>query len=148
MNFKIIIINKENEYSLIDQTFLIYESENNVTLLENNNNIEFNYVSPTTFNFYIDINDYDYKEENIVTFNFDTQVYIHKMLNYIYAKVIEVEKISDDYLLQNLPNENDNQFNYTLSPNSFNSYQLFFRKNLISNDEKKSVFNYYFKYSK
>ena len=137
MNFKIIIINKENEYSLIDQTFLIYESENNVTLLENNNNIELNYVSPTTFNFYIDINDYDYKEENIVTFNFDTQVYIHKMLNYIYAKVIEVEKISDDYLLQNLPNENDNQFNYTLSPNSFNSYQLFFRKNLISNDEKK-----------
>ena len=137
MNFKIIIINEENEYSLIDQTLLIYQSEMNVTLLEENNNTEFNYISPTTFNFYIDINDYNYKEENIVTFNFDTKVYIKKMLKYIYAKVIEAEEINDDYLLKNLPNEDDNQFNYKLSPNSFNSYQLFFRKNLIPKNDKK-----------
>ena len=54
------------------------------------------YINSKTFSFYVDLNDYELHEENIITFKYSYNAYKNKLIDYCYAKNMNFKEFDDN----------------------------------------------------
>ena len=81
----------------------------------------------------------DFGDENIVTFKFGNQIFTRNLLSHCFAKVMNFETYDDNKLLANMPaNEDENEAFFERLNGNVNLYQLYFKKTLKKEENKKS----------
>ena len=140
-SYKILIISEEESYLDIKSSIILHKTDKNVNELKYNNPLIFAYSGNRIFNFYVDINDYDYEDENIVTFKFGNQVFNRNLLSHCFAKVMNFESYDDNKFMANMPaNEDENEAFFTRIRGTIDLYQLYFKKTLKKNKIKSYIY--------
>ena len=133
------IESQEEPYKNVKASIILYKEEKYVKELKYNSPSTYSFSGDKIFNFYVDIDDYDYNEENIVTFKFGNQIYNRNLLSHCYAKVMNFEKNEDFKFLANMPaNEDENEAVFSRLSGTTDIYQLYFRKTKEKEQNKKS----------
>ena len=87
-NYTLEIESQEEPYIDIKSSIMLHKDEKYVKELKYNAPLPLSYIENKVFNFYVDLDDYDYNDENIVTFKFGNQIFDRKLLSHCYAKVM------------------------------------------------------------
>ena len=138
-SYKIYIISEEESYLDIESSIILHKDDKNVKELKYGDPLVLAYTGNKIFNFYVDIDDYDYNDENVVTFKFGNQVLNRNLLSHCYGKVKNFESNEDNKLMANMPaNEDENEAFFKRISDRTDLYQLYFKKTLIKEENKKS----------
>ena len=130
---------EEEPYLDVKSSIIIHIDTQNVKELKINTPLTLTYNENKVFNFYVDIDDYDFGDENIVTFKFGNQIFTRNLLSHCFAKVMNFESYDDNKLLANMPaNEDENEAFFERLNGNVNLYQLYFKKTLKKEENKKS----------
>ncbi len=131
--------NNEQKNIDIKSTIVLRKSKTKVRLLEAEKTISFYYLNSNDFSFYLNMDDYEINEENIITFKASHIAYKNKLIKYCYAKNINSEKFDDELFSNNMPkNENENEAYFSRANSYDNIYHLYFSRKLQSENNKKS----------
>jgi len=133
------IASLEEPYIDIKLSIILHKYENFVKQLKYDTPLTLGYIENKEFNFYVDIDDYDFHDENIITFKFGDQIFKRNLLSHCYAKVMNFEKNDDNKFLANMPaQEDENEAFFTRLDGNTNIYQLYFKKTKEKEENKKS----------
>ena len=133
------IASREYVYTEIKSSIVLHKEERSVTELKYGNPKTFAFTTNKVFNFYADIDEYDFNDESIVTFKFGKQVFDRNLLSHCYAKVINFETNDDNKFLPNMPaREEDNEAVFARLTGTSDVYQLYFKKTKDKEEGKKS----------
>ena len=137
-NYLIKIESIEEPYIEIKSTIILHKDERNVKEIQYDNPLTLSYTGNKVFNFYVDIDDYDYNEENVITFKFGKEIYNRNLLNHCFAKVQNFETNDDNKFLANMPaNEDENEALFKRLTGTTNVYQLYFKNSIKEEENKK-----------
>lgn len=137
--YSLIIESEEEPYLDINFSIILRKNKKGVKELKYNTPLTLSYNGNTVFNFYVDIDEYDYEDENIAIFKFGNQVYNRNLLSHCYAKVVNFKLKDDNKLLANMPaNEDENEAVFQRLSGNTNLYQLYFKKTVKKEENKKS----------
>ena len=118
---------------------MLHKDEKYVKELKYNAPLPLSYIENKVFNFYVDLEDYDYNDENIVTFKFGNQIFDRKLLSHCYAKVMNFETNEDTKFLANMPaNEEENEAFFSRLSGNTNIQQLYFKNTKQKENNKKT----------
>ena len=138
-NYMVEIESLEEPYTDIKLSIILHKNEKFVKQLKYDSPLILGYIENKAFNFYVDIDDYDFHDENIITFKFGDQIFNRNLLSHCYAKVMNFEKNDDDKFLANMPaQEEENEAVFTRLDGNTNIYQLYFKKTKEKEENKKS----------
>ena len=138
-SYRVYIVSEEEPYLDIKSSIILHKDDKNVKELKYKDPLLFAYTGNKIFNFFADIDDYDFNDENIVTFKFGDQVFNRNLLSHCYAKVMNFESYDDNKLMANMPaNEDENEAVFTRISGTTGLYQLYFKKTLEKEENKKS----------
>ena len=138
-SYRVYIVSEEEPYLDIKSSIILHKDDKNVKELKYKDPLVFAYTGNKIFNFFADIDDYDFNDENIVTFKFGDQVFNRNLLSHCYAKVMNFESYDDNKLMANMPaNEDENEAVFTRISGTTGLYQLYFKKTLEKEENKKS----------
>ena len=133
------IESQEEPYIDIKSSIMLHKDEKYVKELKYNAPLPLSYIENKVFNFYVDLDDYDYNDENIVTFKFGNQIFDRKLLSHCYAKVMNFEANEDTKFLANMPaNEDENEASFSRLSGNTNIYQLYFKNTKQKENNKKT----------
>ena len=133
------IESEEEPYLDVKSSILLHIDKKNVKELKANNPLNLTYNENKVFRFYVDIDEYDYGDENIVTFKFGKQVFSRNLLFHCFAKVMNFESYDDNKFLANMPvNEDENEAVFERLSGSTELYHLYFKKTLKKEENKKT----------
>ena len=120
---------KEELYTFIKTSIVLTKEKNKVIELHEDRSLQLTYSLSKIFNFFINIDVYDYNEENIITFIFTHNVYKNNLIKYCYAKTMNFEEYNDDIFYNNMPRlEEENEADFSRINSLDNIYHLYFRK--------------------
>jgi len=137
--YRVEIDSLEEPYTDIKLSIILHKYEKFVKQLKYETPLTLSYITNKEFNFYVDIDDYDFHDENIITFKFGDQIFYRNLLSHCYAKVMNFEKNDDNKLLANMPaHEDENEAVFTRLDGNTNIYQLYFKKTKEKEENKKS----------
>ena len=77
----------EEVYTPIKSSIVLYKEKDGVIKLEPEQEVKLFYVNSKTFSFYVDIDDYELNEENIITFKYSHIASSCKLIEYCYVKI-------------------------------------------------------------
>ena len=138
-NYIVEIESLEDPYLDVKSSIILHLQETNVHLLQSNTPLVQAFTGNKVFNFYVDIDDYDFEDENIIAFKFSDQVYNRKLLSHCYAKAMNFESNDDNKFLSNMPaNEDDNEAIFQRLSGVTNLYHLYFKKSVKKEENKKT----------
>ena len=137
--YLLLIESQEDPYIDIQISIILHKDEKVVKELKYNNPLTLSFTGNKVFNFFVDIDEYEYDEENIITFKFGNQVFDRNLLSHCYAKVMNFETNDDNKFLANMPaNEDENQAIFKRLIGTTDIYQLYFKKSLKKEENKKA----------
>ena len=126
-------------YTPIKSSIVLYKEKNTVLKLEEEKPVNLLYVNSKAFSFYVDINDYELNEENIITFKFTHNAYRNKLIEYCYAKNMNFQEFDDNKFVSNMPaHEEDSEAHFTRLNTLDNVYHLYFARTQKAEENKKS----------
>ena len=129
----------EVPYTDIKLSIILHKYEKFVKQLKYDTPLTLGYIENKEFNFYVDIDDYDFHDENIITFKFGEQIFKRNLLSHCYAKVMNFEINDDNKFLANMPaQEDENEAFFSRLEGNTNIYQLYFKKTKEKEQNKKS----------
>ena len=129
----------QDPYTDIKSSIILHKDEKIVKELQYNNPLTLSYTGNKVFNFYVDIDDYDYNEENVITFKFGNEVYNRNLLNHCFAKAGNFETNDDNKFVANMPaNEDENEAYLERLIGTTDVYQLYFKKSIKKEENKKT----------
>ena len=134
------IESQEKPYIDIKSSIILHKDEVFVKELKYGSPLTFAYTGNKLFNLYVDLNEYNLNDENIITFKFGNQIFDRNLLSHCYAKVLNFESYDDSKFLSNMPvKEEENEAVFSRLSGSSNIYQLYF-KNTKQKEENKKPF--------
>lgn len=134
------IESQEKPYIDIKSSIILHKDEVFVKELKYGSPLSFAYTGNKIFNLYVDINEYNLNDENIITFKFGNQVFDRNLLSHCYAKVINFESYDDSKFLSNMPTkEEENEAVFSRLSGTTDLYQLYFQ-NTKQKEENKISF--------
>ena len=137
--YEVEIESLEAPYTDIKLSIILHKYEKFVKQLKYDTPLTLGYIENKEFNFYVDIDDYDFHDENIITFKFGDQIFSRNLLSHCYAKVMNFEKNDDNKFLANMPaQEDENEAVFSRLDGNTNIYQLYFKKTKEKEQNKKS----------
>ena len=137
--YEVEIESLEEPYTDIKLSIILHKYEKFVKQLKYDTPLTLGYIENKEFNFYVDIDDYDFHDENIITFKFGDQIFSRNLLSHCYAKVMNFEKNDDNKFLANMPaQEDENEAVFSRLDGNTNIYQLYFKKTKEKEQNKKS----------
>ena len=126
-------------YTYIKSSIVLYKEKNEVLKLEPEKEVNLFYVNSKSFSFYVDLNDYEYKEENIITFKFSHSAVRNKLIEYCYAKNMNFKEFDNNKFISNMPaHEEESEANFTRLNSIENVYHLYFAKTKKDEENKNS----------
>ena len=140
-NYKIYIAATNNEkiYQIIKSSIILRKSKNKVRLIEPEQELNIFYINSNDFNFYVNLDDYELNEENIITFKMSHNNYKNKLIKYCYAKNMNFEEFNDNKFISNMPaHEEESESNFTRSNSYDTIYHLYFSRTKESEENKHS----------
>ena len=127
------------EYKNIKASLLLRKTKNEVRLIEPEKELNLHYGYTKEFSFYLNIDDYEVNDENIITFKVSHFAYRNNLVQYCYAKNMNFEKFDDNKFISNMPckeDESESSFNRL---NSYDTiYHLYFARTKAKEENKKS----------
>lgn len=136
-NYLILIESQEDPYIDIQSSIILHKEEKKVKELKYNNPLTLSFTGNKDFSFYVNIDEYDYNSENIITFKFGNQVFDRNLLSHCYAKVMNFETYNDEKLMANMPaHEDDNEAVFERLKGTTDIYQLYFKKSLEKEENR------------
>ena len=134
------IESQEKPYIDIKSSIILHKDEVFVKELKYGSPLTFAYTGNKLFNLYVDLNEYNLNDENIITFKFGNQIFDRNLLSHCYAKVLNFESYDDSKFLSNMPaKEEENEAVFSRLTGTSNIYQLYF-KNTKQKEENKKPF--------
>ena len=132
------IESQEQAYIDIKSSIILHIDEVFVKELKDGSPLSFAYNGNKIFNFYVDLDEYNLEDENIITFKFGNQVFDRNLLSHCYAKVINFESYDDSKFLSNMPaKEEENEAVLSRLSGTTNIYHLYFQYNKQKEENKK-----------
>jgi len=126
-------------YTPIKSSIVLYKEKNTVLKLEEEKAVNLFYINSKKFSFYVDINDYELNEENIMTFKFSHNAYKNKLIEYCYAKNMNFEEFDDNKFVSNMPaHEEDSEASFSRLNTLDNVHHLYFARTQKGEENKKS----------
>lgn len=126
-------------YTPIKSSIVLYKEKNTVLKLEEEKAVNLFFINSKKFSFYVDINDYELNEENIITFKFSHNAYKNKLIEYCYAKNMNFEEFDDNKFVSNMPaHEEDSEANFSRLNTLDNVHHLYFARTQKGEENKKS----------
>ena len=139
-DYLIEIESQEQPYTDIKSSIILHKDPVFVKELKYGSPLSFAYNGNKIFNFYVDLNEYNLEDENIITFKFGNQVFDRNLLSHCYAKVLNFESYDDSKFLSNMPaKEEENEAVLSRLSGTTNIYHLYF-KNTKQKEENKKPF--------
>ena len=138
-NYKIYLSAISDTYTDIKASLVLRKTKNEVRLIEPEKELNLYYGYTKEFSFYLNLDDYELNDENIITFKVSHFAYRNKLVQYCYAKNMNFEKFDDNKLISNMPcreEESESSFNRL---NSYDTiYHLYFARTKAKEENKKS----------
>lgn len=129
----------EDPYMDVQSSIILHKDDRRVKELKSGNPLTFSFTGNKVFNLYVDIDDYDYNDENIVTFKFGEQIFNRKILSHCFGKVLNFESNNDNKFIANMPaKEDENESVFSRLSGTTNIYQLYFKRNKAKEENKKA----------
>ena len=126
-------------YTPIKSSIALYKEKNTVLKLEEEKPANVFYVNSKKFRFYVDVNDYELNEENLITFKFTHNASRNKLIEYCYAKNMNFEEFDDNKFVSNMPaHEEDSEAHFSRLNTLDNVYHLYFARTQKPEENKKS----------
>lgn len=126
-------------YTPIKSSIILYKEKNTVLKLEEEKPVNLFYINSKTFSFYVDINDYELNEENLITFKFTHNAYKNKLIQYCYAKNMNFKEFDDNKFISNMPaHEEDSEAHFGRLNTLDIVYHLYFARTQEKEEDKKS----------
>lgn len=126
-------------YTPIKSSIALYKEKNTVLKLEEEKPANVFYVNSKKFRFYVDVNDYQLNEENLITFKFTHNASRNKLIEYCYAKNMNFEEFDDNKFISNMPaHEEDSEAHFSRLNTLDNVYHLYFARTQKPEENKKS----------
>ena len=139
-SYKILISSTKNEvYKKIRSSVVLRKAKTKARLIEPEKEISFYYVNTNAFSFYINIDNYELNEENIVTFKMSHNAYKNKLIQYCYATNMNFEKFDDNKFISNMPcHDEDSESNFARLDSLDTIYHLYFSRTKAPETNKTS----------
>lgn len=138
-SFILKIESEEEPYLDVKSSIIFHRDTKKVKGLNTNNPITLTYNENKVFNFYVDVDEYDYGDENIITFKFGNQMFNRNLLSHCFGKVMNFESFDDNKILANMPaNEDENESIFEKLSGTSDTYQLYFKKTVKKEENKKA----------
>ena len=139
-NYKILLSSTNNEvYTDIKSSIVLYKEKIQVLKLEPEKEIKLFYLNSKTFSFYVDLNDYQLNEENIITFKVTHNAYNKKLIEYCYAKNMNFKEFDDNKFISNMPaHEEESEADFSSYNSLTNVYHLYFSRTQEKEEDKNS----------
>ena len=103
-NYKVHLSSTNDEvYTEIKSSIVLYKEKNECLELIPEKELKLFYINSKTFSFYVDLNDYELHEENIITFKYSYNAYKNKLIDYCYAKNMNFKEFDDNKFISNMP---------------------------------------------
>ena len=129
----------EDPYTEIKLSLILYKESQKIIELTNKNNYNFAFVNTKIYNFYINLDNYEYNEENVLTFKFDNIVFDQNLLKHCNAKTMNFETNDENKLIANMPaNDEENEALFERLTTSDSIYHLYFKKTTQKEQNKNS----------
>ena len=129
-------------YTPIKSSFVLYKEKlgiTQITQLEPDKEVKIFYVNSRAFNFYVDIDDYELNEENVITCKFSHTAYMNKLIEYCYAKNMNFEEFDANKFISNMPaREDDNEAQFSRHSTINNVYHLYYSRTKEEEPGKRS----------
>ena len=127
------------KYQKIKASLVLRKSKNKVKLIEPEKEIDIYYVNTNEFSFYINLDNYELNDENIITFKTSHNSYKNKLVQYCYAKNMNFEKFDDDKFISNMPcHEEESESSFSRLNTLDTIYHLYFAKTKANEENKQS----------
>ena len=111
--YKIYISSINNEiYKNIKSSIILRKSNSKVRLLEPEKEIKLYYSNSNDFFFYVNLDNYELNEENIITFKISHNAYKNKLIQYCYAKNMNFKEFDDNKFISNMPSHEEESESY------------------------------------
>ena len=138
--YKVLISSTNEElYTCIKSSIVLYKEKNEVLELKPENQVEVFYLSSKTFSFYVDLNDYELNEENVITFKFSHYAVKNKLIEYCYAKNMNFKEFDNNKFISNMPaHEEESEADFSRLNSFDNVYHLYFSKTQKDEEDKNS----------
>ena len=138
--YSLVIETEEEPYVEIQSSIVLHLEEKKVKEIKFDSPLSLSYNKNKIFNFYVDLSQYDYEEEGIITFKFGNQIKEKKLIEHCYAKAMNFETNDDNKFISNTPaNEEENEAKFTALSGTEDIYQLYF-KNTQNKAENKTTY--------
>ena len=129
----------EEVYTYIKSSIVLYKEKNEVIELKPDNETELFYLNSKTFSFYVDLNEYELNEENIITFKYTHNAAKNKLIEYCYAKNMNFKEFNNNKFISNMPaHEENSEADFTRLNSLDNVYHLYFSKTQPDEEDKNS----------
>ena len=126
--YTVIIETDEDAYIEIKSSFVLHLEEKKAKEIKYDSPLKLSYNNNKVFNFYVDLSQYDYEEEGIITFKFGNQIKERKLISHCYAKAMNFEFNDDNKFIANMPaNEEENEVFFSSLTGTEDIYQLYFK---------------------
>ena len=126
-------------YTYIKSSIVLYKEKTEVLKLEPEKEVNLFYVNSRAFSFYVDISDYELKEENIITFKFSHTAVRNKLIEYCYAKNMNFKEFDNNKFISNMPtHEEESEANFSRLNSIDNIYHLYFARTQKDEEDKNS----------
>ena len=125
-------------YKEIKSSIILIKKQFKVNILEEEKEINIFYLNTNNFNFYINLDDYNIGEENMITFKIGHNAKKNKLIEYCYAKNMNFKEYNDDKFMSNMPAHDEESESYFNNLNSMDiiSHLYFSRTQPIEQDKK------------
>ena len=126
-------------YTYIKSSIVIYKEKDEVLKLEPEKEVNLFYVNSKAFSFYVDLNDYELTEQNIITFKFSHTAVRNNLIEYCYAKNMNFKEFDSNKFISNMPaHEEESEANFSRLNSIDNVYHLYFAKTQKDEEDKNS----------
>ena len=134
----------EDLYTFIKSSMILRKQKYKVLELKPSTEQKLVFSQSNTFSFFTDIDEYDYNEENILTFKFSHNVSKNQLIDFCYVKTMNFDEYDDDKFYANMPtHEEENEGDFSRLNTIDNIYHLYFKKTKEKEEGKKSYLMVY-----
>ena len=139
-NYYLVLSSTNDEvYTEIKSSIVLYKEKIQVLKLEPEKEFKLFYLNSKTFSFYVDLNDYELNEENIITFKVSHNAYNNKLIEYCYAKNMNFKEFDDNKFISNMPaHEEESEADFSNYNTLTNVYHLYFSRTQEKEEDKNS----------
>ena len=138
-NYKIYLAAVNDIYVDVKASLVLRKTKNEVRLIEPEKEINLHYGYTKEFSFYLNLDDYEVNDENIITFKVSHLAYRNKLVKYCYAKNMNFEKFDDNKFISNMPCKEEESESSFGRLNSYDTiYHLYFSRTKEKEENKTS----------